>query len=264
MAEAERRSIAQETIVLLERGLQLSPQQAQRLQQLLAHLVQESRYDYAANLPDLVSLVREDRERGNDHKAQEGVPLEVREPPATYAEYRLLPEDAPRYEILEGVGYLAPSPGGRHQKISANLEFQLLQHVRAGGHGEVFDAPFDVVLSEIDVVQPDLLFIAAEHMEIVRDRGVFGAPDLVVEILSPSNSWRDLQEKLALYKRYGVREYWIVDVESRTVDVWRSRESALDTRRVVSGDGTIQSSVLPGLEVPLAEVFAGVERIRLD
>lgn len=190
--------------------------------------------------------------------------MEVREPPTTYTEYCLLPEDAPRYEILEGVGYLTPSPGGRHQKISGNIFRSLDQYVRANKAGEVFIGPFDVIFSERDVVQPDVFFVAEERLRIVRDRGVFGPPDLVVEILSPSNASRDLQQKLALYQRYGVREYWVVDPESRTVDVWSSRESSLDTRRVVCGEGLIQSSILPGLAIGLAEVFAGVERIRLE
>jgi len=189
--------------------------------------------------------------------------LEVREPPSTYAEYCLLPEDAPRYEILEGVGYLTPAPGGRHHKVSINLELCLHQHVRARGLGEVCHAPYDVVLSETDVVQPDIFFVSSARIGIVRDRGVFGAPDLVVEILSPSNAWRDLQQKLLLYQRHGVREYWIVDIESRTVDAWTSRETPLDIRRVAGAGGTIESSVLPGFMMTLAEVFAGVDEIPL-
>ena len=113
------------------------------------------------------------------------------------------------------------------------------------------------------MVQPDILFVANERLEIVHDRGVCGPPDLVVEILSPANAVRDLRQKLALYQRHGVREYWIVDVESRTVDVWTSRESTLDTRHVVTAGGRIESKVLPGLEIGLDEVFAGVDRIQL-
>ncbi len=86
-----------------------------------------------------------------------------------------------------------------------------------------------MVFSDKDVVQPDVFFVGGEKLTMVRDRGVFGAPDLVVEILSPSTVQRDLEKKLGLYQRYGVREYWIVDLESRTVDVWSSCESSLDT-----------------------------------
>lgn len=190
--------------------------------------------------------------------------MEVREPPASYTEYCRLPEGAPRYEIIKGVGYLTPSPGARHQKVSANLGFFLYQYVRARGLGEVYFAPFDVVLSETDVVQPDILYVAEDRLGIVRERGVFGAPDLVVEILSPPHARRDLQQKLALYQAYGVQEYWIVDIENRAVDVWTSRETCLDTRRVICGEGKIRSSILPELEIGLNEVFAGVEKIRLD
>ena len=187
--------------------------------------------------------------------------VEVREPPANYAEYCRLPEDAPRYEILAGVGYLTPSPGGRHQKVSANVFRGLDRFVQARQLGEVLDAPLDVVFSETDVVQPDLLYIAGDRVDILRDRGVFGPPDLAVEILSPASVRRDLQQKLTLYQRYGVREYWIIDLQNRTVDVWTSRESPLDTRRVVTAGGIIESSILPGLAMELDEIFAGIDRI---
>ena len=190
--------------------------------------------------------------------------MEVHEPPATYTAYCLLPEDAPRYEILEGVGFLTPSPGGRHQKVSRNIERCLDRYVHLNKLGEIYHAPFDVVLAENDVVQPDIFYIKEERSDIAKDRGVFGTPDLVVEILSPSTAKRDLQQKLSLYERYGVREYWIADVENRTVDVWTSRENPLDTRRVAAAGGTIESRVLSGLAITLADIFAGVDEIALD
>ncbi|MGQ9779127.1 MAG: Uma2 family endonuclease [Bacillota bacterium] len=189
--------------------------------------------------------------------------MEVREPPASYTEYCRLPEDAPRYEIIKGVGYLTPSPGARHQMVRANLGFFLYQYIRSRNLGEVYFAPFDVVLSETDVVQPDILYIAEDRLEIVRERGVFGAPDLVVEILSPAHTGRDRQEKLDLYQTYGVKEYWIVDIENRTVEVWISRIAFLDTRHLYR-EGKIRSDLLPGLEIGMEEIFTGVEKIRLE
>lgn len=112
-----------------------------------------------------------------------------------------------------------------------------------------------------NAIQPDIHFIARPRLEIVKPNGVFGAPDLVVEITSPSSTRRDLEQKLALYARYAVKEYWIVDPEERTADIWTTKETPLDTRRVVAGDeGIMGSAVLPGLVVPLAEVFAGLEK----
>lgn len=187
--------------------------------------------------------------------------MEVREPPASYGEYRDLPDDAPRYEIIGGVGYLTPSPGGRHQIVSANLQYRFYQFVQARRLGRVFVAPFDVVLSERDVVQPDLLYVSGGRREIVRERGVFGAPDLIVEIVSPSDPGRDFQRKLALYRQYGVREYWIVDVANRMVVLWLSRKAALDTRRAAAEDGGLESAVLAGFAINLAQIFEGVDQI---
>lgn len=182
--------------------------------------------------------------------------MEIREPPATYSAYRLLPEGAPRYQIVGGVPHLTPSPGRVHQKVSAALFQKLLAHVSSRGLGEVYYAPFDVVLSESDVVQPDILFVAKERLQIIRDGGVFGAPDLVVEILSPHSARLDLVQKLSLYARHGVREYWIIDPANRSVDLWTSQGEALDVRCVLAHDGALQSSVLAGLVIPLGEIFS--------
>ena len=189
--------------------------------------------------------------------------MEVHEPPSTYAEYNLLPADAPRYEILRGVGYLTPAPGTRHQMISANLEQLLYQYVRGHGLGSVYHAPLDVVLSETDVVQPDVIYIARERYGIIKSRGIFGVPDMVIEILSPASMQRDCQQKLALYTRSGISEYWIVGEENRSVDIWTSAETALDTRRVATGETLIQSQVMPGLQVSPAQLFAGIDEIPL-
>lgn len=190
--------------------------------------------------------------------------MEVREPPATYSEYVLLPEDGPRYEILGGVGRMTPAPGVGHQIISANIQLRLQQFFRQTRLGVVYDAPCDVILSETDVVQPDIFVVLRQRLSIVRSKGVFGAPDLVVEILSPSAPGVDLKHKLALYEKYRVGEYWIVDPQNRTVDLWTSVSAPLDTRHVFAGDGVAQSSCWPELQIPLAEVFDGLEDISPD
>ena len=159
---------------------------------------------------------------------------------------------------------MSPAPDSRHQCISANLTTILHRHVRPARLGLVFAAPCDVVLSEKDVVQPDLLFVAEARKSIVKGRGIFGAPDLVVEILSPATRQRDTTEKYDLYARYGVREYWVIDPGNRTVDLWTSAERPLDRRVVVAGGSEAGSEVLPGLAVRLAEIFAGVEEIGED
>ena len=184
--------------------------------------------------------------------------MEVREPPATYIAYRALPEDAPRYEIIAGAGSLTPSPNRYHQLVSARLYKRLSDFVEANELGEVYYAPFDVILSENDVVNPDILFVARARLAIIHYEGVFGPPDLVVEIISPTSTRRDLEQKLALYARYGVREYWIADPASQTVDIWISAGAPLDTRQVLAGEGTLVSGILPGLEIPMSRIFAGL------
>lgn len=190
--------------------------------------------------------------------------MEVREPPATYAEYRRLPADAPRYEIIGGVGTLTPASSIRHQIVVENLHYLFSRHVRENGLGRIHAAPVDVVLSETDVVQPDVLYIERSRLGIVKTQGIFGPPDLVVEVLSPATAKWDLARKLDLYARYGVREYWAVDPENRTVDLWVSKESPLDLRRVIGGEEDVASTVLRGLVLPLAEIFVGVDEIPED
>ena len=187
--------------------------------------------------------------------------MEVREPPASYAEYMRMPEDGPRYEIIGGVGVLTPAPGSRHQIVVENIHYILSKFVRENGLGRIHAAPFDVILSETDVVQPDLLFITRTRLGLMKARGLFGAPDLVAEVLSPSTVKWDLARKLDLYTSYGVREYWAVDPANRTVDLWMSVATPLDNREVISGGGTLASVVLPGLILPLVEIFAGVDEI---
>src|SRR6266508_297048 len=108
----------------------------------------------------------------------------------TYQDYLQLPEDR-RYEIIGGELFLTPAPGIPHQRISARLMFLLMRHIREHGSGEIFHAPCDLVLSETDVVQPDLLFISDERREIAGEKYVSAAPDLVIEILSESTVERD-------------------------------------------------------------------------
>ena len=139
----------------------------------------------------------------------------------TYADLCGMPDDGRRYELFEGEVYVTPAPRIVHQRISRNLELVLHSYVEQHGLGEVLYAPVDVILTDTTVVQPDLLYVSRPRLPIVREHGIVAAPDLVVEILSPSSSSRDRGIKRRLYERQGVAEYWIVDAEARAVDVWR-------------------------------------------
>jgi Uma2 family endonuclease len=173
----------------------------------------------------------------------------------TYSDYLLLPEDK-RYELIDGELYLTPAPGTSHQRISRNLGFLLHAHVTERDVGEVLAAPCDVVLSETDVVQPDLLFVARERLEIIEEKYVSAAPDLVVEILSPSTAERDRTIKAKLYSRAGVRELWLASPEAQTVEVLVSAPEGWTTHALYARSQILRSPMFPHLELPLERVFA--------
>lgn len=154
----------------------------------------------------------------------------------TYSDYLLFPEDGKRHEIIGGEHYMTPSPSTRHQRISRNLEWFFQQHLRSYPAGEIFYAPFDVVLSTYDIVEPDLLFVAQENRQIITDKNIQGVPDLVVEILSPGTSQRDQELKKKLYEQYGVSEYWIVDPDTASVLIFRHSGKAYQAPHSVAAD----------------------------
>lgn len=136
----------------------------------------------------------------------------------TYEDYVLLPDDGKIHEIIDGDHYMSPAPGTYHQTVSRRIQFQLYEQIELQDLGVVFDAPTDVQLSEFDIVQPDLLVILREAQQRVSPSRILGAPDLVIEILSEHSAGRDRKLKLAAYERTGVREYWIVDTQSQSVE----------------------------------------------
>lgn len=138
----------------------------------------------------------------------------------TYEDYVRMPDDGQRYELIDGELHVVPAPFLSHQRSVGRLYVHIFLWVRSHG-GEVFIAPFDVILSPVNVLQPDLLFVAPQHASRVEKRGVVGPPDLVVEVLSNSTKRRDETLKRELYERFGVSEYWIVDPEAKTVKVLR-------------------------------------------
>ncbi len=139
----------------------------------------------------------------------------------TYEDYLLFPEDGLRHEILDGEHYVTSAPSLWHQAASVNLTYFFVGFLRRNPLGRLFHAPCEVVLSEHDIVQPDLLFISKERFGILTAKNVQGAPDLVIEILSDNTSRRDKTLKLGIYERSGVLEYWLVDPQRQTVRVLR-------------------------------------------
>lgn len=183
-------------------------------------------------------------------------------PKLTYEDFERFPEDGLRHELLGGAHVVTPAPFSLHQRVSINLSLALETHVRSHGLGRIYYAPLDVVLSEHDVVEPDLLIISAERLSIVGIRNVQGAPDLVVEILSKGTRGRDLGEKRDLYERSGVREYWAIDPERGIAAVHRREAEGSPTflppLLLEAEEGArLSSPLLPGLEIPLRDVLAG-------
>ncbi len=142
-----------------------------------------------------------------------------------------MPDDGNRYEAIEGDIHVTPSPSLRHQLISWRLCSALDRFLVKAGHGLVLSAPFGVEFpATSEGVQPDIFFVSRERREIVTKRGIVGAPDLVIEILSPSTAGRDRNIKLRLYEQQGVQEYWVVDPDEDFVDVWRFAEQPAHER----------------------------------
>lgn len=172
----------------------------------------------------------------------------------TYEDYLLLPEDR-RYEIVDGELFLTPAPTPYHQTIAMRLGFLLHAFVERQNSGQVFIAPCDVVLSRFDVLQPDIFFVSAERVSIIGEKYVSEAPDLVVEVLSPSTADRDQVAKAKQYARFGVAEMWIADPKANTIEVFVNSSEGFRREVLYAGADVLHSPILPGLEIPLDRVF---------
>ncbi len=171
----------------------------------------------------------------------------------TYEDYLNAPEDK-RYELLDGELFMTPAPSERHQSISALLGWKLVQFVSENSLGRVYLAPFDVVLSDVDVVQPDLLFVSNERVHIITPANIQGGPDLVVEILSPSTAERDKKFKRTLYAKHGVSEYWIVDPAAKDITVLLLGECGYEGVDTYGQGATLTSPTLPGLALNIGDI----------
>jgi Uma2 family endonuclease len=172
----------------------------------------------------------------------------------TYDDYRQLPEGAP-YELIRGELIMSPAPTPYHQIIQANLFFELSRVVREGNRGRVVGPPLDARLDEATVLQPDLVYLSEVHTDRIGKQAIEGAPDLVAEILSPETAHRDLTEKKRLYEIHGVREYWVIDPDQRTVEVFSNTEDGFHQHARIAEAGTVTSSVLDAFETCLSDLF---------
>ncbi|HVG44364.1 MAG TPA: Uma2 family endonuclease [Longimicrobium sp.] len=174
----------------------------------------------------------------------------------TYDEFARLPDDGNRYEIIGGELYVTPAPTLTHQKVVTRLMFALEQFIRAHGLGELYVGPVDVLFAEGDYLEPDLVFVRTDRTTILKDRGVEGAPDLVVEVLSPKTAARDRKLKRERYAHFGVAEYWIVDPTMRRIEVHRAGDDRM--QRIEVATESLQWTPVPGgptLTLNVPELF---------
>lgn len=171
----------------------------------------------------------------------------------TYEEYYRLDDDQ-RYEIIDGNLLMAPAPDTWHQDWSRELSMLVVTHVKRHKLGKVFIAPMDVVLDEENTVQPDLVFVATANLDIIQRRAIFGTPDLLVELISPSSVRRDRYDKKDLYARFGVKEYWIGDPANKSLEILTLKEGRYELHCAAEVKGKLTSLVLPGLEFDLTEI----------
>jgi Uma2 family endonuclease len=172
----------------------------------------------------------------------------------TVEDYRATPEGA-RYQLLEGDLIMAPAPNLFHQSVAGNIYALLVVFLAKKSVGKVFIAPCDVYLSEHDVVQPDVLFVANAHLDILAEDGVHGAPDLVIEVLSPATAQLDKKTKRIIYARAGVKELWLVDPLLLQIQRYDFARDPAKPVALIEENETLSTPLLPELAIAVAEVF---------
>lgn len=172
-----------------------------------------------------------------------------------YDDFWSLPDDGNRYEIIDGKLYVTPAPAMRHQLVSTRLLRILDQHVTSNRIGHVFHAPTAVILGPYRQVQPDLLFISRERTKLVMSKEVDGAPDLAVEIVSPSSKKADRVVKPAAYADSGIPWYWIVDPDERTIEEYQLENGQYRLIRKWDEPDVFEPTLFPGLTLPLEGLF---------
>jgi Uma2 family endonuclease len=167
-----------------------------------------------------------------------------------------LPDVGKRYEIYGGHVQMVPPPSLVHQHASKELQYILTRHIKAGDLGELFNAPFGLILDTTDYTEPDLAFVSRERLSLLTARGVEGPPDLVVEILSPPTKRRDIEVKSDLYARYGVDHYWILDPMSHRLQAYtRGPDGAYRVVAEIGPGGVFRPVLFPGLDIPLDSLW---------
>ncbi len=174
---------------------------------------------------------------------------------ATVEDYLALPEDGPRFELIDGLLTMAPAPNYRHQIVLGEVHHVIKCYLKTHPIGQVVFAPCDVFLDEKNVLQPDLIFTANDRRHLISKRGLEGGPSLVVEVLSAGTALRDRGVKREVYAAAGVEECWLIDLGRETVEVFRFAAHRSRPVQVLLRHETLQSPLLPGLAISLEDIF---------
>ena len=169
----------------------------------------------------------------------------------TYDDYLHFPEGE-RWEVINGEAFMVPAPNTRHQRVAGEIYYHVLHHLRQHGGGQVYVAPFDTVLSEFNVFQPDVVFMTDENLGVLTEANVWGSPSWVVEVLS-SDVRRDRTLKFEQYERYGVPEYWIVDPVGNTIEMYRLEEIRYGPAEIVTPPDAARPIRPEGLSIDLSD-----------
>ena len=176
-------------------------------------------------------------------------------PPLTAEDYYNLPDNGLRYQLIQGELYMAPAPNLYHQTIAGNLEFILRSYLEQNPLGVILHAPVDVVFHRESIWQPDIFVVLNANRQILKEQQCEGAPDLIVEILSPNNRELDLLTKRTVYARQGVREYWIIDPAPKEIWIYRFDENLTNPVARIKSPGQATSPLFPGLIIELEAIF---------
>ncbi len=182
--------------------------------------------------------------------------MQAKVPQITRYDYQAMPEGPPYYQVIEGDLVMSPSPNLFHQRIAGRIYVQICNYLVKHPIGEAFVAPLDVFLSEVNIYQPDVIFVSKQRHSIIGADGIEGGPDLVDEILSSGTAKYDKGSKRKIYARTGVKELWLVDPEGKEIQVFDLARDPETAARTVGPKGVLTSSLLPGLRLKAAELFA--------
>lgn len=175
----------------------------------------------------------------------------------TYPDYKRLPDDGWRYQIIDGNLYMNPAPRVDHQRVISRLDRTLGVHVEAKKLGEVFISPIDVLVEgRTAPVQPDVVFVSRDRAPIVHEDAIRGVPDFIVEVLSPSNWSLDRRVKFELYAEIGVQEYWIVDIDQQRVEGFRLDGESYREAFNATGDDVLETPLVPGFALPVEKLLS--------